>query len=159
MLRLYSIPKLFLPRKHSYRIEKYFSIQYFVPIEFTCWESWRTAVVCISIRSATRNEFIHKESNVIITFDDSEIIASSATCYLHSFHCSSAYSCTTHFVVSRRRWDNSRWMRRKPDPARADPTIAEGKWNTMLLIYLQIGSDIVITCRQFWSGSWRRSSW
>lgn len=50
----------------------------------------------------------------------------SAPLFLHSFHCSSAYSCTTHLVVMRFRCDNSRWIRRNPEPATKDPTRADG---------------------------------
>ena len=51
--------------------------------------------------------------------------------FLHSFHCSSAYSWSSHFAESRRRWDSSRWTSRKPDPATNDPTSADGTWNAI----------------------------
>lgn len=68
-----------------------------------------------------------KTKEVSLTFD--EFATDSPTPYLNSFHWASAYSWISHFVVNRLRWDSSRWISKNPDPAKMDPTKAEGRWS------------------------------
>lgn len=68
----------------------------------------------------------------------------SAELFFHSFHCPSTYSCNSHLVVTRERCDNSRWMRRKPEPETNDPTSADGMWSPIIRYWIWISRPLLV---------------
>jgi hypothetical protein len=73
----------------------------------------------------------HNSYQSKLTCDESEI--ESSAFFLHPFHCSSMYSCNGHLFDNRCRCDNSRSISRKVQPANADPIMADGRWNPIII--------------------------